>query len=100
MSNANTDGAAQEPDQNLIHYQRGEEFGIAGMRQTLHHPGCGADNAGGDRRDVNGISLLSGRQTVGKHLQDHVGNLVRVEVQLESQIGIDMAGLRDLGSDR
>lgn len=37
---------------------------------------------------------------MGKNLQDQLGNLVRVEVQLERKVGRGMAGLRDLCGNR
>src|ERR1017187_8962955 len=36
LSDANTNRAAQQPDQNLIHHKRGEQLGVPGMRKTLH----------------------------------------------------------------
>ena len=35
LSDANPDRAAQQPDQNLIDHQRGEELRIAGMRRGI-----------------------------------------------------------------
>jgi len=100
LSDAKTNGTAEQPDQNLVHRKWGEQIDVSGVGETLHQPGRGLDNGLVNRSDVNGAALLNGRHTARKNLQDQFGNLVRVEIEPESEVRFGMAGARDLRCNR
>ncbi len=70
------------------------------MPQAFHESGRGVDDAFIDRSNVDCFPLLCGRQPVWIDLQDQLGNLVRVEVELETQVRRGLTGLCNLRGDR
>jgi hypothetical protein len=90
--------AAEQPDQNLIDHERREELGVHRLRHQLEQPRRSIDDVRVRLPYIEGAVVSRLRQTVRKHLRSQLSDLLGIEVDLESQVRLRVAGLRDLSS--
>ena len=98
LGHPDPDGTAEQPDQDLLDDEGGEQLRLPGLRHQFEQPCRGVDDPQVDRADVDATVLWHARQAVRIHLQDQLGNLVRVEIQPEREVRLGGAGFRDLAS--